>query len=312
MQMRRDFTQPKMRGWVFVFTGAEHTLVKSAYTGVAAALIGGKTTHSIAGISSCFNSQSKMSRATKAKLQSFWKSKTYLIIDTYLMLSKTFLAAISNNISIGKQGSETSFPDWTFGGINVVLCGDLHQFPPVAKNRQEFLFTPVKSTDSKQCQLGRTYYELFKTVVVLKEQKRVIDPVWHQTLTNVRNGRMQKEDVETLRKLIVGGPLHDTFDVEPWSNACLVTPRHAVRIVWNKLCARRWCRKSRQQLFICLAQDTVEDCPLTLTQHISVATFSPEKKNRGTLLADEVELAKGLKVMVTNNLATDLDITNGA
>jgi ATP-dependent exoDNAse (exonuclease V) alpha subunit len=30
------------------------------------------------------------------------------------------------------------------------------------------------------------------------------------------------------------------------------------------------------------------------------------------LLADEVELVKGLKVMVTNNLATDLDITNRA
>jgi PIF1-like helicase len=130
MQMRRDFTKPKMRGWVFVFTGAEHTLVKSAYTGVAAALIGGKTTHSIAGISSCFNSQSKMSRATKAKLQSFWKSKMYLIIDEYSMLSKTFLAAISNNISIGKQGSETSFPDWTFGGINVVLCGVLRLCGP--------------------------------------------------------------------------------------------------------------------------------------------------------------------------------------
>jgi hypothetical protein len=227
-------------------------------------------------------------------------------------VTKTFLATLSNNILIGKQGSETFFSDWSFGGINVVLCGDLHQFPPVAKNRQEFLFTPTKAKDSQQCQLGRTQYEEFKTVVVLKEQKRITDPVWHEMLTNLRNGQMQKEDVEMLRELIVGGSLNDKFDVEPWSNACLVTPRHAVHIVWNKLCARKWCRKSGRQLFICPAQDTVEDCPLTLSQRISVARFSPEKKNRGTLLADEVELAKGLKVMVTNNLATDLDITNRA
>jgi PIF1-like helicase len=110
-------------------------IVQVKSTGVAASLIGGKTTHTVAGISE--RASGNMSHVTKSKLQSYWKSKAYLIIDEFSTISKSFLSKIERNVSIGKQGSQI-FPDWTFGGLNVVLCGDLHQFPPVAKGSGEF------------------------------------------------------------------------------------------------------------------------------------------------------------------------------
>ncbi|KAH9971591.1 hypothetical protein BGW80DRAFT_1159948, partial [Lactifluus volemus] len=255
-----------------------------------------------------------MSHVTKSKLQSYWKSKAYLIIDEFSMISKSFLSKIERNVSIGKQGSQI-FPDWTFGGLNVVLCGDLHQFPPVAKGSGEFLFTPNKpGVDSQECQSGGEIYKEFKTVVILKEQKRVTDPVWHRMLTHLRAGEMTIEDVQMLRELVIGHSSESDVDfgVEPWSNAALVTPRHAVRIMWNQLAARQWCMKSQQQLFLCPAQDTIGDNTLTPRERVDVATYTSQKKNQRRTLPDEVELAKGLKIMVTNNLATDLDITNGA
>src|SRR5438876_7865334 len=141
-------------------------LVKSAYTGVAASLIDGKTTHTLASLS--IRTNRNISDETKANLQQFWKDKQYLIVDEYSMISKSFLAALSKNISIGKQGSDSEQPGYSFGGVNVILCGDLHQFPPVAQPPMQYLYRPSNmELDPIECQIGRAIYEEFSTVVIL-------------------------------------------------------------------------------------------------------------------------------------------------
>ena len=117
-----------------------------------------------------------MSDETKAKLQAFWKEKTYLIIYEFSMISKSCLAKLSSHVSIGKQGSETYREGISFGGTNIILCGDLHQFPPVAKSPRERLYKAIDlAHDSLDAQIGRTLYEEFETVIILKEQIRVTD-----------------------------------------------------------------------------------------------------------------------------------------
>ena len=96
---------------LFAAHGVSHMLVKAAYTGVAASLVDGKTTHVIAGLS--LGSRGGVTDALKKKLQDFWMEVQYLIVDEYSMLSKTFLAMLSRNISIGMEGSEGFQPDHT-------------------------------------------------------------------------------------------------------------------------------------------------------------------------------------------------------
>ncbi|KAF8441320.1 hypothetical protein L210DRAFT_799274, partial [Boletus edulis BED1] len=55
----------------------------------------------------------------------------YLIIDEKSMLSRKFLARISSSIRTGKSLAGALGSDLAFGGINVILVGDFHQFPPV-------------------------------------------------------------------------------------------------------------------------------------------------------------------------------------
>jgi hypothetical protein len=94
------------------------------------------------------------------------------------MLSKSFLALISKRISIAVEGTAHCDSRRSFGGVNVILCGDLHQFPPVAVAANEPLFMPSDpSTDTLESQLGREIYEEFSTVVILRDQKRVTDPI---------------------------------------------------------------------------------------------------------------------------------------
>ena len=113
-------------------------LMKSTYTGVTASLIDGKTTHTIASLS--MSSDGNLSNKSKAKLQKLWDHKQYLVINEYPMIVKTFLVTLSYNISIGKEGSSFENPGYSFGGISIILCGNLHQFPPIAKASQDSLY----------------------------------------------------------------------------------------------------------------------------------------------------------------------------
>ena len=142
--------------------------MKSTYTGVAASLIDGKTTRTIASLS--MSSDKNLGDESKAMLQKLWDFKRHLIIDECSMIAKTFMAMLSHNISIGKEGSSSEKPGYSFGGISVILCGDLHQFPPVTKASQDLLYRPLNlAKDSIECQIGGAIYEEFTTVVILKD-----------------------------------------------------------------------------------------------------------------------------------------------
>jgi len=306
--------------------GVSHMLVKAAYTGVVASLVDGKTTHVIAGLS-LGSKGAGVSDASKKKLQDFWREVQYLIIDEYSMLSKTFLATLSRNISVGMHGAKGFRTGYSFGGLSVVLCGDLHQFPPVACSKREALYYPLDTKDSVDAQVGRQTYEEFTAVVILKEQMRVSDPTWRDFLVHLRYGRVESRHLKMLRTLLLKRPIPSEspqlppnshtptvdFVTQPWADAALITPRHAVRTQWNEAASQKRCLETGQRLFICPALDRIKGAPLTLEERYALASrHKNTRKRRGKDLPESILLAIGMKVMVTNNLQTDLDITNGA
>ena len=99
----------------------------------------------------------------------------------------------------------------------------------------------------------------------------------------------------------------------PWADAALITPRHAVQIQWNEATSQKQCSETAQCLFVCPALDTIKGAPLTLEERYALARRHKDtRKRRNKDLPDSILLAIGMKVMVTTNLQTDLDITNGA
>lgn len=100
-----------------------------------------------------------VSAQTKAKLQHFWQDYEYLIIDEMSMIGKTFLAKLSKNIGVGKMTAGASASSESFGGINVIMCGDFHQFPPVAVGPSEALYIPANAQRERTlAQLGRAIF----------------------------------------------------------------------------------------------------------------------------------------------------------
>ncbi|KAJ7584278.1 hypothetical protein C8J56DRAFT_892964 [Mycena floridula] len=72
----------------------------------------------------------------------------YLVIDEFSMMTKLTLAYVDEIVSqvlkqVAAQDSDVRGDDsLPFGGLNVILCGDPHQFPPVA-NRTAFGYTKI-------------------------------------------------------------------------------------------------------------------------------------------------------------------------
>jgi hypothetical protein len=151
--------------------GVGHTLAKGAYTANAARRIGGDTLHALGGMTTRIYDIPKGERLRH--LQEFWIDKTVLAIDEFSMVFKTFAALFSRNLALAKG---FDIKNWEkandmFGSLDVILVGDLHQIPPVARGHIECLFTPEDIQEHSVLQItGRRIYQSFQTTVILKEQ----------------------------------------------------------------------------------------------------------------------------------------------
>ncbi|KAF9009095.1 hypothetical protein BDQ17DRAFT_1236780, partial [Cyathus striatus] len=88
---------------------------------------------------------------------------------------------------------------------------------------------------------------------------------------------------------------------------------YGVRIEWNTAAIQKHCVQNRQQVFVCRADDTIDGEKLSIKAEYAVVMHDYEKgKGRRNSLPVSVQLAIGMKVMVIQNVETNLDITNGA
>lgn len=107
----------------------------TAMTGVAALQIGGSTLHSRAGIGLARRAADDLVRFMKRQTRAAWRDCVVLIIDEVSMLSRALFEKLD---AIGRAVRSDARP---FGGIQLVLCGDFHQLPPVGAGADgEFCF----------------------------------------------------------------------------------------------------------------------------------------------------------------------------
>lgn len=66
----------------------------------------------------------------------------------------------------GRRRTDATTTDHPFGGVNVILVGDFHQFLPVATKASAPLFWPCQvEKDTHEELVGRRIYEQFDVVV---------------------------------------------------------------------------------------------------------------------------------------------------
>ncbi len=151
----------------------------TASTGIAATHIGGQTIHSWSGI----GIKKRLTEFDLDKIEQnerlvkrFRKTRV-LIIDEISMLSAQTLKMINQSIQAGLQTHEP------FGGMQVVLCGDFFQLPPISRgnNQTKFAFQ------------GNTWKELSLHNCYLTKQFRQEDMDLLSLLNGIREGEVSRE-----------------------------------------------------------------------------------------------------------------------
>jgi hypothetical protein len=315
----------------FELKGKPEQILKTAQTGIAASSIGGETLHAFTKIPV---SGGDPSRKSLYSLGIRIKSIRYLIIDEISMVSKQFFAQIERVLSMARdlvKDEIGSTHRGLFGGLNVIIVGDFHQFGPIAKGKTASLFStrlPTRRINQRtrlDMQAGFQLYRQFDEVVLLTKQMRTQDPVWENLLKHVRFGKCQNKHLEILRELIIDPDNRDEDLHERKSENApvLVTPRHVVRRAWNRESLTKHCQTTRNRKIIIESKDTIKGRELSLQEKIAaIQSKKPENKNTSSKpeddetekqgLADKLEVAIGAEVMVTTNVDTQHGIANGA
>lgn len=186
----------------------------TASTGIAATHIGGQTIHSFSGIGIKDSlSAYDLDRMTQNEKMVKRMQKTHvLIIDEVSMLSAQVLSMVNNAIQALLQSHEP------FGGMQVILCGDFFQLPPIVRGSTNILFA-FESDVWNSLSLHACY---------LTEQHRQDDTKLLSLLDNIRNNTVTHEQKTALRKRITQTPPEDTphlythnVDVDALNNTAL-------------------------------------------------------------------------------------------
>lgn len=178
-------------------------LMLLAPTGIAASNIGGHTLHSAISMSSRktngnrANAGAVQSSRSQSELVRRWASVRLVAIDEFSMLDKEMLAKVSNRMGLAKEATQADF-----GGLHVVLCGDISQLPPVGG--QPIYAVPKKHFMRAVLErAGWDLYAKFTTVVILEKNMRALaDKEWSDLLGRMRVGELTAVDHAKLVQMV--------------------------------------------------------------------------------------------------------------
>lgn len=156
----------------------------TATTGLAASHLGGSTIHSWSGIGIADELAPKAAEhLSKTRAQMIQKAAV-LIIDEISMLHDFRLDMVDAMLRAVRDE-----PDKPFGGVQVILCGDFFQLPPVNRNDGRAGGFVIHSNAWKE----------FKPVICyLNEQHRQDDDAFLEILNALRAGDIRRRHAEAL------------------------------------------------------------------------------------------------------------------
>ena len=171
--------------------GAGEKAIVLAPTGVAAMNAGGQTIHSLFKFPPRLIEPTDIKRLRSTRLV---KAIDTMIIDEISMVRSDMLDAIDKSLKLNRASKRP------FGGVRMILSGDLHQLPPVVSGQE----APILRE-----RYGGSYFfnaPAFKdaefSLLALKHVFRQAEPRFLALLGALRTGRVTPNDEAVLRGLV--------------------------------------------------------------------------------------------------------------
>lgn len=178
-------------------------MIVTAPTGVAALNAGGVTLHSffqlplgpfVPGSESFESNKHRQFRFSKEKKRII-NSLDLLVIDEISMVRADLLDAVDDTLRRHRRNNQP------FGGVQLLMIGDLHQLPPVAKHSEWHL---LKNHYESVYFFSSRALDLKKLVTIeLKHIYRQSDTRFIKLLNQVRDNRLDKPSIESLNQRFI-------------------------------------------------------------------------------------------------------------
>lgn len=184
-------------------------VVIAAPTGIAALNVRGQTLHSLFRLAPGLHRQGRLEPNPKAC--TLLKRLETLVIDEISMVRADLLDAIDERLREAKKTDEP------FGGVQVIMFGDVYQLPPVVEEGLVQYFEAVHGGYFFFNALAwtRTEFKIYELTQVFRQK----DPVFKNVLNVVRDGTVRDEQIAALNARC-GVPIPDegTITLAPTNN----------------------------------------------------------------------------------------------
>jgi len=166
------------------------TIAITSSTGTSALTINGKTIHSFLGIGLAKKDPFHVFTANKKKRPLLLKqleSLKILIIDEVSMISAKLLDFISSYLGHVRKNA------LPFGGIQIILCGDMYQLPPVQGRDDD--------ESAEFCFFSKVWKQAnFKCIELISQMRQQNDQKFAKLLNEAREGFLSDENFEILNQ----------------------------------------------------------------------------------------------------------------
>lgn len=273
------------------------TVVKvCALTGVAARLIGGSTLHTALKLPVQKDgriTQMPMLTGNFLRLMRLqWKDIQLLFIDEISMVPYEMLCMIDCRLKQLKNSEEM------FGGLNVLLFGDLMQLPPVRGN--QVFDQPARMVPATHL------WRLFSLIELKENMRQKGCDKFVNILNALRVGELTTEHFSDLMQKVSSNSSGE-FSIE---KALRIYPTNQQVNKHNSAVLEHF-RKKNTQMFKIIAQDQLIDGSKKNDQ-IDINKIIHTDVNKTGGLPKELEIFVGAKVMLRSNVDVAKGLVNGA
>ena len=265
-----------------------------AFTGLAAYNIKGLTLHS----AFCIEPNKKLkykplSDEKRNTLRTKYRCLAVVIIDEVSMVGSDMLGYLYSRLQEIKGNREP------FGGVHVLLVGDLFQLRPVGDS---WIFANSSGDYSPLApNLWQAFFNMFELTEVMRQKD---DAPFAEILNRIREGRQTEKDISVLNSRIVSSK---TTSYQRLRNELHLFPCNAAVDAHNKELYER--ATSQKAEIMCsdtvLGEDTKDVKEQLLSQLIG------KKSNDTGNLSEILKIAVGLCYDTTHNISVHDGICNG-
>ena len=248
--------------------------------------------------------EQQQKRSRRAVTDASEQTKRALQAATVLGIDEVSMISLGTLDEIDRRLRALRGVDEIFGGLSIVVSGDLLQQPPIGGRP----LWDTTSTDAATVR-GRELWHSFSSVVFLHSNMRCLDARYAALLERARYGIWLDEDIALINTRLLGAGLR----LETHDHVATIVHTNASRSEINRYAIGRAAAQLAMGAIVCVKGDiaATRNGRAPTVAELELLHDIDDSKDSNSL-SPTLHLYVGQRVSITENVATALGVANGA